>query len=88
MYSINSSIHSLFNINTKMNGHSKGKGPLKLYENDEPKQKKWQQEKIGLMEGGYVLARPEHESEWHLAKITATEPLKSTSTFMLTAYSS
>ena len=59
-----------------VNGHSKGKGPLKLYEDSDQKQKKWHPDKIGLLVGGYVLARPEQEPEWHLAQVTEVEPLK------------
>lgn len=60
-----------------INGHSKGKGPLKLYEENDRGQKKYHQEKIGLMVGGYVLAKSEQDSEWHLAQVTESLPLKS-----------
>ena len=60
-----------------MDGHSKGKGPLKMYESEEPKPKKQaHQEKIGLIVGGYVLARPHQDAELYLAQITDMKPNK------------
>lgn len=60
-----------------INGYSKGKGPLKLNDDNDKTQKKYHQDKIGLMKDGYVLAKPEQDSEWHLAQITEVTPIKS-----------
>ena len=58
-------------------GHSKGKGPLKLYEETKQKDKRTFDWKIGLFVDGYVLARPIQEPDWHLAQIIEKTPLKS-----------
>lgn len=61
-----------------MDGHSKGKGPLRMHEKEETKQKKCvPAEKIGLIEGGYVLARPNQTESLHLAQIAERKPIKS-----------
>ncbi len=55
-----------------MNGPiSKGKGLLSLYEG------KRHSDKIGLVPGGYVLARPDPDGDWHLAQIAEVTPIKS-----------
>lgn len=60
-----------------MNGYSKGKGPIKMYETEETKQKKFgAQLKIGLTKGGYILAKTEAAGDFRLAQITEMEPIK------------
>ena len=58
-------------------GHRKGKGPLKLYDENAQKEKKYHPDKIGLVVDGYVLARPIQEAEWHLAQVISITPNKS-----------
>jgi len=68
-----------------INGHSKGKGPLKSKDDNDKSIKKFHPHKIGLMKDGFVLARPEQDSEWHLAQIAEITPLKSIFTYNTSA---
>jgi hypothetical protein len=63
-----------------INGHSKGKGPLKSKDDNDKFLRKYHQQKVGLMKDGFVLAKPEQGSEWHLAQVTEVTPIKSTLT--------
>eukprot|EP00830_Metopus_es_P000219 TRINITY_DN10270_c0_g1_i1.p1 TRINITY_DN10270_c0_g1~~TRINITY_DN10270_c0_g1_i1.p1 ORF type:complete len:196 (+),score=53.81 TRINITY_DN10270_c0_g1_i1:73-660(+) len=60
-----------------MNGHTKGKGYLEMYEKENPKEKLWNREdKFGLITGGYVLAKANTSSDWMLAQIIEKIPIK------------